>query len=77
MPGQHRIRADRFPQLGHHAVCEAEGVLRRIVRDSGLGLDKALVAAEGAVDAGEERQRRVDRGGGMAKRWFSANEANS
>ncbi len=58
---QHGVRADRLPQLGHDAVGEAEGVLLRVVGDRGLGLDQALVAADGAVHAGEEGQCRVDR----------------
>ena len=57
---QHRVGAERLPQLGDDAVRQAEGVLRRVVGDRRLCLHEPLVAADGAVDAGEERQRRGD-----------------
>ena len=58
---EHRVGADRLPQLGDDAVRQAEGVLRCVVGDRCLGLHEALVAADGSVDTGEERQCRVDR----------------
>ena len=57
---EHRVGAERLPQLGDDAVRQAEGVLRCVVGDRRLCLDEALVAADRSVDAGEERQRSGD-----------------
>ena len=57
---KHGIRADDLPQLRDHAVGESERVLGRGVGKGCLGLYEALVAADSAVHAGEERKCNAD-----------------
>ena len=57
---EHRVGADRFPQLGDDAVRQPESILRCVLGDRRLRLHEALVAADRSVDTRKERQRSGD-----------------
>ena len=60
---EHRIGAERLPQLGDHAVGEPESVLGGVVRDGSLRPYQPFVAADGQIDPRKECDRSGHRWG--------------